>query len=399
MVASGTRQEAGRAVPGMLIRGGLLERRDLLETLVGLHEAGRVMGSTLDGAEIGHRMLEILERTLGVSAAALYVPGDAGGLRALVSRGLEGCSRWRVAPEEAEAVRSRVLETEQRQTLRLGPDAAGVFMPLCSRSRAVGVLEAYEAPRDRASLEFLSSLCVQAATALDNSRLYERVLEHEQTLRKLVDRMVRVQEDERRRVAHEIHDGLTQSLIAVNHHLEAFSRDFMAQDAPGAERLERILELSRGATEESRRITFGLRPTVLEDFGVAAAIRSEVETLAAQGFAVSYTEELAELRLPEAVETTLYRVAQEALSNARKHAGVESAAVSLQRDESEVRLRIADRGRGFDPGEASGGLGLVGMRERVELIGGSLELESAAGRGTEVSVAAPIPGPGGERHG
>lgn len=369
-----------------------MEERDVLETLVGLHEAGRVMGSTLDGAEIARRMLEIVDRTLGITASVVRVYEDSGGLRAIYSHGLDDHPRVDASSEEAESARRRALETERQHTLRLDEGLVGVFVPLCSRSRVLGLLEAYGPSLGRTSEEFLSSLCVQAATALDNSRLYGRVLEHEQTLQKLVDRMVRVQEDERRRVAHEIHDGLTQTLIAINHHLEAFSRDFAPHDPRGRERLDRVLELGRSATDESRRIMFGLRPTVLEDLGVAAAIRLEAESLEAQGFRVSYAEDLADARLPEAVETTLYRVAQEALSNVRKHAGVDSAEVSLTLRGEEARMRIIDRGVGFDPGALSrmGGLGLLGMRERVELIGGRLVLESRVGHGTEVSVAAPL---------
>lgn len=382
--------------PATLVRGGALEKRDLLETLVGLHEAGRVMGSTLDGTEIGRRMLEILDRTLDITASAVHVYEDSGRLRLLYSHGTEDHPRVDASSEEAESARRRTLETERQHTLQVDEGLAGVFTPLCSGSRAVGLLEAYGPSFGRTSEEFLSSLGVQAATALDNSRLYGRVLEHEQKLQKLVDRMVRVQEDERRRVAHEIHDGLTQTLIAINHHLEAFAGDFAPQEPRGRERMDRVLELARNVIDESRRITFGLRPTVLEDLGVAAAIRLEVESLEAQGFRVSYTEELADARLSEAAETTLYRVAQEALSNARKHSGVDSAEVSLKLRGEEARMRIADRGVGFDAGELSqiGGLGLLGMRERVELIGGRLELESRVGYGTEISVAIPLPAPG-----
>lgn len=365
--------------------------RDLLETLVGLHEAGRIMGSTLDGAEIGRRMLQILDSTLGLTAGIVHVYEDSGRLCVLGSRGLE--SPQGTPTEEVEVVRRRALETETQQSLEMDGNLAAVFVPLRAQSRVIGLVEAYGPSLNRESEEFLSSLCTQAAIALDNSRLYEKLLEHEQRLENLVDRMVRTQEDERRRVAHEIHDGLTQTLIAINHHLQVFSEDFASQDPAGQERLDRILQLAHSATDESQRITFGLRPTVLEDFGVGAAIRSEVESLEAQGFQVSYTNGLGELRLPEGVEITLYRIAQEALANVRKHARVDSAELALYREGGEVRLRISDRGVGFDPTDVPDpeSLGLIGMRERAELIGGRLELESRPGFGAEIKVAAPHP--------
>lgn len=368
-----------------------MEEEGLLETLTWLHEAGRVMGSTLDSAETGDRLLQILDRTLGLTASVIRLHDGEGSLRVLTSWNLES-SPADVWSGRIEPARQRALEEGKQSSLQIKEGLAGVFVPLRTRSGTIGLLEAYGAPLDRAGGEFLSSLCAQAAIALDNSRLYGRILEQEQRLQELVGRMVRTQEDERRRVAHEVHDGLTQTIIAINHHLEAFSTDFAPQEPEGRERLDRISQLAQDAIEESQRVTFGLRPTVLEDFGLTAAIRSEIQSLSAQGFRVSYVDDLGESRLPEVVETTLYRIAQEALTNVRKHAGVESAWIWLERRGEEVRLRISDRGAGFDPEEAThtAGLGLVGMRERAEMIGGSLELESRAGHGTEINVAAPL---------
>lgn len=370
-------------------------KKYLLETLVGLHEAGRVMGSTLDGAEIGRRMLQILDTTLGLTVGVIHLYDDSGGLYVLSSRGLE--NQQEDTSEAIESLRRRALQTETRQSLVMDQDLVGVFVPLRAQSRAVGLLEAYGPPLEQENAEFLSSLCTQAAIALDNSRLYGKLLDQEQRLQSLVDRMVRVQEDERRRVAHEIHDGLTQTIIALGHHIQSFSRDFAPREEEGRRRLDRLHELAYSAAEESQRITFGLRPTVLEDFGAAAAIRSEVESLQEQGFVVSYTDEIGKSRLPEVVETTLYRIAQEALANARKHAGVDSAELALQQSGGEIHMRVSDRGAGFEPGEVppAAGLGLVGMRERAELIGGRLQLNSEAGHGTEISVVAPLHAAGG----
>lgn len=365
-------------------------RKDLLETLVGLHEAGRVMGSTLDGVEIGRRMLQILDRTLAPTASIVHLHDDSGELRMLSHLGLQdSCAD---ASEVVESARRRAVETKTRQSLEVDEGLAALFVPLRAQSTVVGLVEVYGPPLERESGEFLSSLCAQAAIALDNSRLYDKLLDHEQRLQYLVDRMVRVQEDERQRVAHEIHDGLTQTLIAINHHLQAYSRDFAPQDEEGLGRLERILQLAHSAVEESRRITFGLRPTVLEDFGVAVAIRSEVEALNEQGMHIYFTDALGEERLPEVVEITLYRIVQEALSNVRKHARVDSANVVLERDVSEIRLSISDQGVGFEPRALpnSDGLGLVGMRERAELIGGTFKVDSAVQGGTGISVSAPL---------
>lgn len=350
------------------------------------------MGSTLDEAEIGRRMLQILDRTMELTAGAVRVYDASGNLYALSGWGLEVLAEDDSLEEEIEPARRRTLEAGQRRSLRLGENLVGVLAPLRGCSGPIGLLEVYGPDLGQAEEEFLSSVSIHAAMALGNSQLYGRLLEHEQRLQGLVEKMVRIQEDERRRVAHEVHDGLTQTLIAINHHLQAYSRDFPAHTTGGRERLDRVLQLTGNATDEVQRITFGLRPTVLEDFGVAAAIRSEIESLEAQGFRVSYSGELGVDRLPEAVETTLYRIAQEALSNVRRHARVDSAELSLRRTQDELWLRVSDRGGGFDPEEdgGEGGLGLLGMRERAELIGGRFELESCPEQGTEIRVVVPI---------
>lgn len=121
------------AGPTTFAQGGVLERKDLLETLVGLHEAGRVMGSTLDGAEIGRRMLEILERTLEVTASALHICEGSGGLRVLGSRGPRDSLQTGVSPGRIEAARQRALEAEKRHTLQIDDALVGVFCP-CPRA-------------------------------------------------------------------------------------------------------------------------------------------------------------------------------------------------------------------------------------------------------------------------
>jgi signal transduction histidine kinase len=146
---------------------------------------------------------------------------------------------------------------------------------------------------------------------------------------------------------------------------------------------------------EARHVIEGLRPTALDDFGLAAALCLEAEELTAQGWRVAYDENLGEDRLAPETETALYRIAQEALNNARKHAGVSGARLKLVRRPGGVRLEVTDEGRGFDPEgpRRNGGrgerAGLAGMRERAGLLGGELRVTSAPGSGT--SVVADIP--------
>ena len=142
---------------------------------------------------------------------------------------------------------------------------------------------------------------------------------------------------------------------------------------------------------------YDLRPTVLDDYGLAAAVRLQVETLRSEGLEVGFEEALGDERLPPEVETTLFRVAQEALTNVRKHAQASRVRVVLDRLSRAVRLQVADDGHGFVPDEMkrSNGLGkrvgLSGMRERLSLLGGRFELRSEPGSGTTVTAEVELP--------
>jgi signal transduction histidine kinase len=148
---------------------------------------------------------------------------------------------------------------------------------------------------------------------------------------------------------------------------------------------------------EARQVIAGLRPTILDDFGLERALRLHVHELENDGWTISYEPQLGPERLPGPIETVLYRIAQEALTNVRKHADTLSATVRLRRHDGQVELEIVDAGVGFeeaalaaddDPGHH---IGLVGMRERAALVGGRCVIESEPGQGTRVAVTIPLP--------
>jgi PAS domain S-box-containing protein len=218
-----------------------------------------------------------------------------------------------------------------------------------------------------------------------------RLVESRRRLKELVGRLVAAQEEERRRVAYEVHDGLTQTAVAVHQNLQRFAARHPAGSVVREGELDRVLELAQRTVREARHVIEGLRPTVLDDFGLAAALRLQVEEMRADGWEVGYEESLGERRLGVEVEVALFRVAQEALNNARKHAGTTKARVRIGRRGRKVRLEVSDGGRGFAPemGAAAGRpvgerVGLSSMRERVELLGGALEIKSSPGGGTTV---------------
>jgi two-component system sensor histidine kinase UhpB len=227
----------------------------------------------------------------------------------------------------------------------------------------------------------------------ENERLFSRLIEGERRFRGLAKAVWKVQEDERRRLARELHDGLGQTLTALTHQLERLQRKDGSQEI--AAELADSVEMARLALNESRELSRLLRPPVLDDLGLSAALSWLARTLE-QRTDLHVELHLAGLdeRLDPDLETLVFRVVQEALTNVLRHAGVNRVSVEVERTEGRLELRIADRGQGFDPdatlmGRVSGS-GLRGMRDRLELFGGRLELSSEPGKGTLVSASVPL---------
>jgi signal transduction histidine kinase len=205
------------------------------------------------------------------------------------------------------------------------------------------------------------------------------------------------QEEEQRRVAYEVHEGLAQVASAAHLRLEMLS----LRDSPDTERsqadLEQALKLIQQTISDARRISATLRPTVLDDFGLPAAISLEVQRLREEGYRVEYEEGLGDERLPAMMENALFRVAQEALTNIQKHGQTRKMRIELRRREDEVYLEVRDYGRGFDleatspSSELGKTVGIARMREWALLLGGQLEIHTKPGRGTSVVAKVPLP--------
>jgi PAS domain S-box-containing protein len=387
--------------------------RHSLDSLLALYEAGQVLGSTLEREQIGSKLLEITQRVSNLSAACIELRDEDQQLYTLRPTGSEDLWRRAHSAPEAEAARRAALETGELRTFKLQPSDAngmrlmGLCLPLRVRDRVVGLLEAYGpgALTEKENLETLTSLASQGASALENARLYEELAERERELRDLVARILVAEEEERRRVAYEVHDGLTQMVVAAHQRLQILAEDHPPGSAEGREELEEVIELVRRTVTEARRVIADLRPTTLDDFGLATAVRLQIEEMRAGGYEASYEETLGEEWLPTTLETALFRVAQEALTNVRKHSEADRVRVALGRRNGAVWLEVRDWGRGFEPTEVAsdGGpgerVGLSSMRERVALLGGHLEIYSGPGEGTSVVVEVPLPVMGETSHG
>jgi signal transduction histidine kinase len=287
---------------------------------------------------------------------------------------------------------------------RLYPAADGLsifFAEVTERKQAEAALRASEAVLRRAYDELEARVGERTAELQHaNASLHREAAERrraELARTELLRRLVTAQEDERRRVAHDIHDGVTQLAAAAALHIdEALSLATELDDDPRHE-LDRARDLARRASAESRHLIAGLRPSALDDFGLVGALRQEIDTLQEVGWpAMMELDHTAHARFGPEVEITLYRVAQEALLNVRKHTDHVRVKVRLKRVDDEVRLEVRDWGGGFDPERAREGaaagerVGVAGMRERLVLIGGRLEVRSARGRGTTICATVPL---------
>jgi signal transduction histidine kinase len=230
------------------------------------------------------------------------------------------------------------------------------------------------------------SLLFATWTVRTTTALFKTLEQQSLALASLQYQFLKTQEDVARRFSHELHDELGQALTAVKANLSALGSE---NDAARIEDCKRLVDQ---AIQDVRQISQLLRPTILDDFGLDAALRALSESFTQRtGVAVHYHSELGDTRLRDEAETHLYRIAQEALTNIARHANATAVDIELARRGGEARLWIRDNGKGFEVsarGKAKG-LGLAGMEMRARGCGGKLVLESALGKGLTIEVTCP----------
>lgn len=258
----------------------------------------------------------------------------------------------------------------------------GLWVPLLARDRPFGVIAAHDklgatgARFTDDDLRLAETFAARAAVAVE---LSERVARD--TLR----RIVAAQELERQRLARELHDETGQALTSILLGLKQLE-GVESRDAVAA-----LRELVVATLQDVRRLAVELRPKVLDDFGLVPALERLTEGFAEHtGMAVDLEAGAVAERLPAEVETAIYRIVQESLTNVVKHAEAQRVSVVVTRLDGRIKAVIEDDGKGFDPVADAGGIGLVGMRERIELLDGTLSVESSATSGTTVAAEVPL---------
>lgn len=244
-------------------------------------------------------------------------------------------------------------------------------------------------------LELLTALANQAALAIRNARSYDEMRHQRRTVERLLEEVTRAQEQERMRIALQLHDGPAQTLHAALRNLEVIR--VMARDAsePLNEAVTELERTIRHSIKTTRAVMIDLRPPGFENQGLVSALRQYLGQYESRtGIQTHFATRGAEQRLPRIVESSFYRIAQEALTNIWKHAGATNTWVEVWVREGQCALEIRDDGRGFDPEVVaeteSQHLGLRSLRERAELAGGRLTLDTGTGAGTFVRVTVPL---------
>lgn len=288
----------------------------------------------------------------------------------------------------------------------IGAVLAGLmyWLPLRAMARVEREIEALlrQLRESRAALTSLAEGLEQQveARSSDLSRALADLRDKEQNLRELSTRAVSMQEAERRAIARELHDSAGQSLTAIRIHLQLME-GLAAQARTGEDAAGRLTEIAARTTsmvddtlEEIRRAVNTLGPAVLDDVGLAEAVeRACIDLAEGLEIEVDCEVELPPEPLAPAIETSCYRVVQEALTNITRHARPGHVKVRVRVEDGVARVMVRDDGKGFDPAaalRAGRSRGLVGMRERAELLGGTLEIDSAPGEGTTVTAGIPL---------
>jgi signal transduction histidine kinase len=371
-----------------------------LRQLESLNEIAGALGSEIELDSLLNVVARNLRSLVAARLVLIALPDGDGMLRIAAAEGEEAGQTLGVRLGLKTSKAGRVLErghservdnvaedpeVDQEFTRRLGVTSA-LYAPLVVKGRPIGVVVAHdklgEEPHFREEdLRLAEMLAARASIAVD---LADRVS------RDLVRRVVEAQEQERTRVARELHDETGQALTSILLGLKALDDTLESGESRSAMALLRTLVVS--TLQDVRKLAVELRPSALDDFGLVAALERLVAIFRERSdLDVDLETRVGDDRLPAEIETTLYRIVQEALSNIGRHAGARRVSILLIRSGSSVTAVVEDDGQGFRPEDVRPqGLGLVGMRERVGLVDGRLVIESALGKGTTLAVEIPL---------
>lgn len=365
--------------------------------------AARMITAATDSDVCFVHVLDDTERSLTLAGATPPFDAAVGKIRLPLGQGISG---W-VASNHKPVVISKDKESDPRylpfESLRGRDFTSMVSVPMQTEPGGlVGVLNVHTVAERHfgdSDVELLLVIGRLIAGSMHQARLHRQLVARERAHENFVEQVIEAQELERRRLAGDIHDGISQRLVTLSYWLDAAAQAAKAPDNHGTvnEQLDRARELAQLTLQEARAAISGLRPPVLDDLGLSGGLASLARSIPQ----VEIVVDLAERRLPDHIELALYRIAQECLQNVVKHARADRAQLTFTVDRVDgvelARLDIVDDGIGFDTlehplgSDEMGGYGLLSMAERAEIVGGRLNIRSRPGAGTTVTATIPLP--------
>ena len=358
----------------------------------------------LQGSELKRYAVALMGMAAALALRALFQPILGGSMRYVSISAATAFAAWYCGL--GPAILSTTLGCLAAATFfsypfrLLGPltesGVVGELLFMVSCAAIIGIVESGR--RAMLQLEHVHELLQKSRMHL-KFRVRQRTAQLQQSNRDLRDlsvRLLRVQDDERRRIARDLHDSTGQTLTAMKLELAGIERELTQRHSPLAGRLASAIETARQISDDLRTISYLLHPPLLEELGLGSALRWYIDGFEKRSGISVHLELASKERLPPELETTLFRVVQECLINVHRHAGSATATIRLSNADGQIALEVEDEGRGITAEElasissgAAPGVGLRGMRERIKDFGGELEILSS-GRGTKVRAIIPV---------
>ncbi len=276
-----------------------------------------------------------------------------------------------------------------------------LLCPIKSRGKLIGILalgrKQSKALYSQEDIELVTSLASQAGIIIENARMLDSLKKQQLQVEQLLTKAIHAQEEERQRISVDLHDGVAQWLAGASYRAQTVDALLSGNDNDEARgELATVESTIDKSLKELRRVLTGLRPPALDELGLKHALRQSLEELKADGLDCRFSEVGTPVRLPSSMEITVYRAVQEALTNIRKHANATKVNVRLQFQTDKLLVEVRDNGRGFDLSQtldsaiSVGHIGLLGMKQRAEMLGGDIKIRTDEGTGTSIILSLPI---------
>ncbi len=383
-----------------------------------LHFSDKV-SNVLDLDELAQSILEPLVNAMHVKRAALLFPevgsGDFTTRFARQSNGDEPMARLKLTSDnpivnwlatEGKALRQKLIDIMPQfkglwevERTALNVLAVDLLCPIRSKGKLIGILALGKKQSDSSysdeEISLLMTMANEAGVAVENARMLDSLKAQQLQVEQLLAQVVLAQEEERNRISIDLHDSVAQWLVGASYRLQTFDQ-IISGDEKARRELADMEQTVTKSLKELRRVVVGLRPPALDELGLTHALRQSLEELKADNLDCQFSIAGTPFRLPSSMEIAVYRVVQETLSNVRKHAEASKVNLRLQFQENNLRVEIRDNGKGFDLNQtldsaiAVGHMGLLGMKKRVDMLGGNITIKTREGTGTSIIFSLPV---------